>query len=212
MPVLFTKNPGKNTVLGVWQITETVDELVSAIDLSETEKHVLNSYKHDKRKKHWLSYRVLISKLSEASSKVHYSDFGKPYLLNDRKSKHISITHSGDYSAVIIDADTSVGIDIEEISRRIERVSSKFLSDEELVFIDKENFLAHLTICWTAKEALFKISGNDYYDFKEQIKLFPFKYAPHGSIQAELTGESQSVNLVVHFEKISDYFLSYVIL
>ncbi len=212
MPVLFAKNPGDNTILGVWQISETLDELLSAIELSETEKHVLDSYKHDKRKKHWLSYRVLISKVVGASAQVHYTDFGKPYLQNDRKSKHISITHSGDYSAVIINPDTSVGIDIEEISKRIERVSSKFLSDEELEFIDKEKFLAHLTICWTAKEALFKISGNDYYDFKEQIKLFPFKYAANGSIQAVLTGENQAINLVVHFEKISDYFLSYAIL
>jgi len=212
MPVLFTKKPDSNTVLGVWQITETVDELKSELVLSDAEKLVLDSYRHENRKKQWLSYRVLINKLQDELFRVQYTEFGKPYLKNEVKSKHISITHSGEFSAVIINPAASVGIDIEKISKRIDRVSSKFLSEPEIEFLDKDNFLEHLTICWTAKEAMFKICGNDFYDFKKQMKLFPFKYAHDGSIKAELIGEHKSISLTVHFERISDYYLAYAAL
>ncbi|HOY33124.1 MAG TPA: 4'-phosphopantetheinyl transferase superfamily protein [Bacteroidales bacterium] len=213
MPVLFTRQPGRHTLLGVWKISETVDELCAQLVLSDTEKQLLDSYKHENRKKHWLSYRVLISKMQNDWYSIHYTDYGKPYLKNDLKSKHISITHSGEFSAVIIDPCTSTGIDIEKINNRIAKVSSRFLSESELQFLDKDNFLEHLTVCWTAKEALFKICGNDFYDFKQEISLFPFAYADNGSIRASLIGEKNEImNLTVCFERISDYFLSYVTL
>jgi len=211
MPIIIDNQPDKKTRLGVWQITETVEQLEASVFLSEKEKAVLATFKHDKSKKHWLSYRALIRQLCGDAFSVQYSDFGKPYLHNEEQSQHISITHSGDFSAVIINPDTSVGIDIEEVSRRIERVAPRFLSEKELVFIDRNNFLEHLTICWTAKEALFKISGNDYYDFREQINLLPFGFSRKGVLRAVLNGESGMMELQVYFEKIEEYYLSFVV-
>ncbi len=211
MPVIYTKQFSNHTIIGVWHITENIEDLLSEIDLSDKDRQVLDSYRHEGRKKQWLSYRILINKLSGDTFQVHYTNFGKPYLMDDVKSKHVSITHSGDYSAVIISPDTAVGIDIEKTSKRIERVSSRFLSNSEEKFIDKTNFLEHLTICWTAKEALFKIYGNDYYDFKKQIKLQPFNYTSEGEIKASLQSGKKTVEFHVFFEKISDFFLSYVI-
>ena len=212
MPVFYTKKPDSNTILGVWQITEAVEDLEKELFLSEAEKLVLDSYKHENRKKQWLSYRVLINELQDELLQVHYTDFGKPYLKNEMKRKHLSITHSGEYSAVLINPVASVGIDIEKISKRIDRVSSKFLSEPELEFLDKDHFLEHLTICWTAKEAMFKICGNDFYDFKKQMKLFPFRFSHEGLIQSELIGEHKSIGLTVHFERISDYYMAYAVL
>lgn len=212
MPVLFIKNPNQNTTLGVWQINETVEELEGKVILTEEEKNNLGSYKHENRQKHWLSYRALIDSINKEKFYVKYTGFGKPFLQNGINKKHISITHSGDFSGVIINPDKLVGIDIERISKRIERVSARFLSDEELGFIDKEKFLEHLTICWTAKEALFKISGNDCYDFKEQIQLLAFDYAENGVIKTKLSGEKIKLELNVYFEKLNDYFLAYAIL
>ena len=212
MPVLFTKKPDCNTIMGVWQITEAVDELEQKLVLTDAEKLVLDSYRHENRKKQWLSYRVLINELQDELLQVHYTDFGKPYLKNEMKRKHISITHSGEYSAVLINPVASVGIDIEKISKRIDRVSSKFLSEPEIEFLDKDNFLEHLTICWTAKEAMFKICGNDFYDFKKQMRLFPFRFSQEGLIRSELIGEQKSISLTVHFERISDYYLAYAFL
>ncbi|HOV11937.1 MAG TPA: 4'-phosphopantetheinyl transferase superfamily protein [Bacteroidales bacterium] len=211
MPLIIHKQPDKNTSLGVWQITETVDQLVGSVVLSESEKEVLATFKHDKSKKHWLSYRALLQQLLGEAVSVQYTYFGKPYLYNEKQRQHVSITHSGDYSAVIINPHTSVGIDIEEVSRRIERVAPRFLSEEELLFMDKNSFLEHLTICWTAKEALFKISGNDYYDFREQIKLLPFDFSHQGTIRAVLSGENNRADVRLQFEKIEDYYLSYVV-
>lgn len=210
MPILYIKYPDKHAIMSVWHITETAEELAAELDLTPSEQLVLNSYRHENRKKQWLSYRLLIKKLQDDTFRVHYTDYGKPYLHNDQKSKHVSITHSGDYSAVIIHPEASVGIDIEKVTKRIDRVSSKFLSAQEIEFIDREHALEHMTICWTAKEAIFKVYGNEYYDFKQQILLHPFKFSDSGTIKCTLKAGTAKKHYLVSFDRITDYFLAYV--
>jgi len=211
MPVLLLKHLNNDTLIGVWHITEAVDALMEMVSLTAEEQRLLESYKHEGRKKHWLSYRILIRELIEESHQVTYTDFGKPFLKLDSRNKHLSITHSGDYSAVVINESCAVGIDIEKSTKRIERVKERFLSDEELNFMDAENYQNHLTICWTAKEALFKLEGNSCFDFKEQIGLEPFGYAKQGVIDCRVRGEKKTENFKVYFEKIGEYLLSFVV-
>jgi 4'-phosphopantetheinyl transferase len=210
MPVLFKDFLQNGSIIGVWQITESVDELSDKIKLTDEESVILETYKHENRKKQWLSYRVLIHELIEENYHISYSDFGKPFLKIQKKNKHISITHSGDYSAVIINEHQTVGIDIEKPARRIERVSERFLSEDELNFIDTKNKHEHLTVCWTAKEALFKIHGNLCYDFREQINIEPFSYSEAGEIDCAILGDEKQYKHKVYYRKINDYFLAHV--
>ena len=59
------------------------------------------SFKSEIRKKQWLSYRILLKKMiSPHPASIEYDAFGKPYLKNS--DLYLSISHSGDYSAVIV--------------------------------------------------------------------------------------------------------------
>ncbi|MEI6122078.1 MAG: 4'-phosphopantetheinyl transferase superfamily protein [Bacteroidota bacterium] len=211
MPVLFKKVLNDDTLLGVWHITESVDELVTLANPIEYDLIIHDTFKNENRKKQWLSYRILIHELIEESHQISYTDFGKPFLKLDKNNNHLSVTHAGEYSAVVINECCAVGIDIEKSTKRIERVKERFLSDAELKFMDTANYQNHLTICWTVKEALFKLEGNSCFDFKKQIFLEPFEYAEQGMIDCRVTGEKEIEKFKVCYEKIGEYFLSYVV-
>jgi 4'-phosphopantetheinyl transferase len=84
--------------------------------------------------------------------------------------------------AAIVSKKSTVGIDIEAIQQKIEKVSHKFLSPDERAFMDLHHNLAHKTVCWSAKEAVYKWYGLGSIDFKEHIHLEPFPFQPAGFI------------------------------
>jgi 4'-phosphopantetheinyl transferase len=210
MPLLFNEFLHDGSIIGVWKITESANELYLQVSLSGEEEKTLQTYKNENRKRQWLSYRALLKVLIEENYQIAYSDFGKPYLRLQKKNKHISITHSGDYSAIIINENLVVGIDIEKPEKRIDRVSDRFLSDHELGFIDTKHRLEHLTLCWAVKEALFKIHGNLCYDFKQQIIVDRFDFSNSGWVNCSIISDEGHLNYKVHYKKIEDYFLAYV--
>jgi phosphopantetheinyl transferase len=53
---------------------------------------------------------------------------------------------------------------------------------DEQAFIDPGHSLAHQTVCWSAKEAVYKWYGLGSIDFKEHIQLEPFLFQPAGFI------------------------------
>ena len=103
---------------------------------------------------------------------------GKPFLHNS--TQHVSISHSHELAAAII-ADEVVGIDIQKVVEKIERIAERFLNAEELNFISPSLYrLEQLHVCWCAKEALYKAYGKRELDFCCHLLLDPFVYQPEG--------------------------------
>jgi phosphopantetheinyl transferase (holo-ACP synthase) len=61
-----------------------------------------------------------------------------------------------------------IGIDIEEMSPRIERISSRFVNSIEMSLIGEDEIL-DLTKLWTMKEAMFKINNRTGIEFKSEL-------------------------------------------
>jgi len=78
---------------------------------------------------------------------------GRPYLTD--RSFNVSISHTRNHAAILIHPSKNVGIDIEEISDRVYRVASKFVSQDE--YIDPHHEKIHLLLHWSAKETMFKL-------------------------------------------------------
>jgi phosphopantetheine--protein transferase-like protein len=207
MPLIY-QNEAEQSLVGVWKILEPTEELFHRALLSEKEAENFLSFKSEGRKRQWLSYRVLIHELIKEKKEIVYNNHGKPFLKLTHKKINVSITHSGDFSAVIINENNPVGIDIEKPSQRLHNVSERFLSTDERNFIDSQNYLNHLAICWTIKEAVFKIHGNLLFDFREQILLEPFKYGESGKVNVKISDEKNPMNLWVDFIKIEGSFLA----
>jgi 4'-phosphopantetheinyl transferase len=170
MAELLRKIIDEHSLYAVWKISERVEELRTAISLREEEDVLYQSFVAESRKKQWLAYRLLVKDLLKPDEfPVEYDASGKPYLAGS--DFHISVTHTDDLAAVIISQHAKVGIDIERIRPRIEKVRDKFLHPEESACIVKEKELEQLTLAWCAKEALYKLYGQRNLDFRENIRV-----------------------------------------
>jgi len=95
---------------------------------------------------------------------LEHNEDGKPII----KDYHISISHTIGYVAVIISREYEVGVDIEYVSDRVNRISSRFLRDEE-DFTDTTDKL----IAWCAKETMYKLYSSEHLALKD-IKVDPY--------------------------------------
>lgn len=210
MPLTFQENINEDTSIGLWKITETPEDLEQRLQLKAHELKLLRSLSKEKRNLHWLATRVLLRKMLNTSEYIdcQADENGKPILINH--PHHISLSHSYDYAAVMISKTKKVGIDIEIIKDKIIRVQQKFMSADELDFIQEKNRIAHLYVCWCAKEALYKLNGKKETSFKDHIHLAPFAYQDEGVLKASIDKENQSDQFQVSFRKFEDYMLGYV--
>mgnify|MGYP005608901581 CR=1 FL=1 len=211
MAFSYQKKIDPHTSFAVWKIEESIDELQSKLQLKQHEEEFLQSIHHDKRKLHWLSTRCLLRTMvnTDAYIDCRSDNQGKPFLVNF--SKHISISHSFDYAAVMISDQSEVGIDIERMSPKIVELAPKFLSTHELSFIDQTHRVAHLYACWCAKEAIYKLHGKRGLSLLNDIHLKPFSYQERGQIEVELLTNNLSSDFIVSFEEFEGYMLGYVI-
>ena len=186
MALAYHKKLDDSTEFAIWKIEESADELYAQLQLREHEQKVIDGLNNGKRNLHWLSTRVLLRKLLNTSEYIdcETDEHGKPFLPNS--PYHISFSHSFDYAAVIISKDKPVGIDIEIIKDKIERVANKFLVEKEIDFIDKQHKIEHLYICWCAKEAIYKLQGKRNVSFKDHIRLKAFPFQKEGSFEINI--------------------------
>lgn len=212
MPIVLNKKIDDQTVLAVWKIDETEEQLLSSLQLKQHELDVITSLSAGKRALHWLSTRVLLRKMLNTADYIdcQMDEHGKPYLVNS--DTHISLSHSYDYASVIISKDKKVGVDIELIKMKIKSIKHKFLSDVELAQKQIGDNTNGLYVCWCAKEAIYKWYGKKGLEFKQHIHIRPFKLKDEGSLQAivELPEGTRELTLN-YFKTIDGYMLGYVV-
>ncbi|HVI46471.1 MAG TPA: 4'-phosphopantetheinyl transferase superfamily protein [Chitinophaga sp.] len=192
MPLIRTIQIDPETRLGVWKIEETEDFFRERVNISRDIHHP------HKKLQHLAGRYMLITLFPEFPvHEIMVTDSRKPVLMCG--SYHFSISHCGDYVAAIVSTRSAVGIDIEEVKEKIEKVSHKFLSPEEQAFIDPVHELKHKTICWSAKEAMFKWYGLGGVDFRENLKLHPFLYQQAGFINADFVKQDSNTRLYLQY-------------
>ena len=126
MPIIEDLNLFSKTRLVVWEINEDLKDLRSEVLLDKYSEKLLADRKSEIHKKQFLAIRNILKEISVHNQNLKYDEFGRPFLIDD---KNISITHSGNYAALII-SDQKVGIDIEVVSDRILKITNKFLETE----------------------------------------------------------------------------------
>ena len=95
----------KNCIIAIWEITETLEELLKLSHLISTA-----DFNTEKRKKEWLASRLLLNEINPNYS-ISYNAFGAPELNN---SSYISISHSKELVAIII-SKQQVGIELQVV-------------------------------------------------------------------------------------------------
>ena len=198
---------GEHTLIGLWKIEENYEELIEQLFMFEQE-----NFSNNTRNLHWVATRVLLQNLlmklginEKQILKKHNN--GKPYLHNS--SIDISLSHSGDFAAVMISSNRQIGIDIEIISEKITRLAHKFVNDFEFENINEEYKIEQLYFIWSAKESIFKFYGKGELDFKENMSLDLKYYSPKqdGLVPARLNKGEYSADLWIAYSMIENQYV-----
>ena len=147
--------------------------------LSPGEGKYLKKITSAKRRKEWLAGRFAARYYAVRAIRnqkdLNWFDLaiiadknGRPFVAadtNNGKLPDISISHSGDFAAVMAVARGLCGIDLQKVSRRVIKVQERFcIPDEERIlkhfFASSHDRALLLTTLWAAKEALRKVANS----------------------------------------------------
>lgn len=189
MALYLEKELDNTAKVAVWKITETEEELRELSSTPTDEMEEISFIKSESLRKQRLAVRALLNELFGEKVYLAHHDNGKPYIEND--SINISITHTENYVAVILDQNDEVGIDIESLDRDFSAVEKKALSEDEIDDLedDKQEKNEQLAIYWCAKEAIFKKISKYHVDFAEQIEIERFRSDDEGELEATFIHE-----------------------
>ena len=212
MPLHTHIHHNNNTQILIWQTTESLQQLTQEIQLSNTSQTRLNNMKSEMHQRAFLSVRKLLSLVGYTDFDLDYDPSGKPRLNPNcygNQPVYLSISHSHHFSALLI-SNQAVGIDIEKISERIEKIAPKFAHETETKTEQKTTSserLKKLTVVWGAKEAVFKIKNKPGISFKNHIRLAPFELNNKKTTAVLMREQAQYFD--VFFEEIANYMLVY---
>src|SRR6266700_3640257 len=115
MPIIYQNNINEHTKLAVWHITEPESFFLQRVPLKKEVSHPHKRLQH-------LAGRYLLPALFAdfPLEAIRVADTRRPFL--DNEQYHFSISHCGNYAAAIVSATQRVGVDIEDITPRIEKV------------------------------------------------------------------------------------------
>ena len=204
MPIIEDFAPFPNTRILIWQITETVDILLSKIQLDNSSKQILDLKKKEIHKKQFLAIRNILELMSSEKYLVSYSELGKPYL---NSKKNISVTHAGSYAALIV-SDKQVGIDLEEFGEKIKKIEKKFLDVELDYPIDLS--ISNLVVYWNIKESIFKSLENKPMDFRKNIIVLPLE-KENNKVKSWYINNDEIYSFCSYYKVFKNYTLAYVI-
>lgn len=208
MGIVYIKTPSENSVLGLWQITETHDELFESLNLSSYDSGIYNTKKNDLRKKEWLACRNLIKSMLNKNLEIIYDLNGKPYLADNQYQ--ISISHSGEYACVYLDKFKSIGVDVQQLKPTLEGGKDFFVNETENDWVNcHDNVIMH--IIWSVKESVFKYCGINELNIKKDITVYPFESNQNSNIEVNILYQGQNNKTLVSYEVFDNYVLTYTV-
>ena len=197
--------------IAVWHITESADTLYALLATSKYDVQLAEKH-HEARRAEWIAVRLLVKELFGPDAEVAYYPTGRPYLKDS--TIHISISHTKGYAAVAYSTAGPIGLDIERISDRVERIAHRFTSTDEAAYIDthgqQDRPMYHL-INWSAKETLYKLLDDTRMaDFKAAFHIAPYTLASKGMLDATLLAAYDG-RVAVHYRLFPDFVCTWVI-
>jgi len=200
MPLYKTIKINDSTTLFLWKIEESFEDLFNAVALTDFNSIRLNTMKSESHQKGFLSVRMLLKHCGYSDFDLFYDENGKPHL---KDGKHISISHSFDFSAIAIGTQ-NVGIDIEQCKEKVLRIASRFMDIAHLENLSHQQQIQKATVIWGIKESIFKIKNEKGISFPDHIFENDFQLAQN-TCEAQLQFNDVSEDFAIHFDIVDNY-------
>jgi len=181
-------------------------ELLGGLERWDAYRPFLESVRAEGRRTEWLAVRALLRVLLGYEPTVNYRPEGYPEV----DGWHVSFSHTRHYAAAICSRDAVVGIDIERFRSRIVGLRDRFLDRDELALIGGLNTddVRRLTVCWSAKEAAFKMLRLGSSDWLRGVRIVAYDPASNQLIVRE-TLTPNTYTFKIDFSLASDYVLTW---
>lgn len=204
MPLYQKISIDSNSVILIWKITESFNDLFRVVSMKDKSLARLKGMKSESHQRGFLAVRMLLQEAGYTDFDLYYDEFGKPHL---KGGKNISISHSYDFSVIML-SDKNIGIDLELRRDLIKKIARKF-ADEPFVYECENNsaeYISKLTVIWGIKEAVFKVRNEAGISFKDHVFARPFEMNQLKTT-ALLDFNETKQEFEVHFTEIENYTL-----
>lgn len=208
MPLYNILTVSSSIKVYIWKIEEPEIELAQGIELTPHCQNRMSGMKSEMHRRGFLSIRHLMAEAGYVDADLFYDEVGKPHL---KDGKHISITHSNQFTGIIISETNEVGIDIEMQRDKILRIAHKFTPIEEYKTIaNSEALIRKLTIVWGCKEALYKIYAEPGLSFINHIVIQDFSLAGDATT-GEILYEGSKTDFDIRFLEFEGFTCVYAL-
>lgn len=202
MPLEKLEHQAGERAWGIWRIGEDEQALLNQVKDYES---VPPGITHTEKRLEFLAGRVLARNLMEALGEpfegVTKDVFGKPFF---KKSIYqLSLSHSFPYVASLVDVRKSVGIDLEQIKKKLLKIGPRVLHPVELQDAG-DNEIKHC-IYWCAKEALIKIYGKKGLAFSDNLFIQPFTLENKGDITGQIIVDKTETSVPLFYQVHNTY-------
>lgn len=205
MPFIHTSAFDPQGELVLWRVDETAHWFIDQLSLAPNLWREYHQIAVPAIRLQWLASRFALQQVAKSREMdVHKDIYGKPHLVND--SRFISISHCQGYAAAIA-ANLSVGVDVERVSSRVQRIKDRFLSPQEQSLLGMGD--AALMLAWSAKESVYKMYGAKKLLFKEHMQIEAVDFEQQ-TLQMRLVLPQEIKILTVHFLLDQDKVVSWV--
>jgi len=207
MPFAHTLSFEPAGELILWRVKESPLWFHDQLSISKRLKQEYHEIQAPNVRLQWLASRFALQQVAKSRDMdINKDVFGKPHLVND--NRYISISHCDGYAAAIA-ADAPVGVDVEIVSDRVQRIKSRFLSEDEIAVLGTTD--ADLMLAWSAKESIYKLHGEKSLVFKDQI-IIKDRNRDESTLHIDLLRKGQRQQLLVRYQFLEHTVLSWVCL
>ena len=206
MPQIFSTSLHPSGNLLLWQVEEESDWFKEQLDLVPGLWEEYESLVNDSIRHRWLASRFAVQQVSQQTPLELIKDpSGRPFLGVERKP--MSLSHCEGFVAAI-HSDVSVGIDVERISSRIQKIKNYFMRDEELDLLGEEN--EALILAWSAKESIYKWFGEKHLGYKSQLCIRSVDFIGQ-EMEIEINTKDHSLIQSVFFRQDAEKVLTWTV-
>ena len=199
----------EHTVAYFWKITEDITWFNEKSVLNDNSKLRLQSMQSVAHQQGFLAVRMLLQHINLTDYDIYYDAFGKPHLEEKGKNlelnikKHISISHSHEFSCICI-SNKPVGIDIEICKEKTLKITSKYMDISHIENLSITDKITKATIIWGIKESIFKLKNEKGISFPKHIFETPFKLEDKKGT-AQLIFNNNTEDFQFQFEILEEY-------
>ena len=165
------------------------------------EQEDLSQLKSKKRQREFFAIRSIRNKKG-ITFPISYNSIGAPFF--EGTPLKISISHSHEI-AVLATAPFNIGVDLEPITERIIRLKERFATKNEISFFNFTEAKT-LTIIWTIKEVLYKLSGLENSNLLNEMNIIDLE---NDLATCQFKTEFGNRFVKIKFQEITNFIISF---